>query len=444
MRNFEKNIKNKAYAFQLDPMPDSFDKVMDALEKKKKRRFIFWLWILIPGFLIAGGGLLINQMYSSANAQVQAQSLKASHLLTVLFKENKQGLVHEDKYALTETTHTTTPENKMNNRPTSETQSLASKNNQPVFIKESSNQSAEFNNRNEKSFVQIEEKTNMTQVPSREKWTPIIFSNPYFVTFPTHSSNPVYSRTQIPFTKSTLPVIKSNSHQTGRWSIGIYSDLGVSKNIFINNKDSAGFGYTNARQLTDKFLFSYSAGIQFRYSPVKWLAIETGIGFTHYESNQLLSNAGFSWTTSGNNNDPDTALTLSSVDPQSAFGPYEYQNVYDYISIPIKVYYQKKWNWTGIEAGGGIIFDLPVNTHSYVADENSNMSYLRHEVKTSRLNVFGIQASANIHLVFHIKKFGLFAGPTFKYRMNSMFDKNYITRQHNYFIGGEMGLRYHF
>ena len=54
MRNFEKHIQEKANSFEMSPLPDSFDKVMAALEKKKKRRFLFWLWFLIPGFAIGG------------------------------------------------------------------------------------------------------------------------------------------------------------------------------------------------------------------------------------------------------------------------------------------------------------------------------------------------------------------------------------------------------
>ncbi len=233
------------------------------------------------------------------------------------------------------------------------------------------------------------------------------------------------------------PIIKNNF---SKWSLGLFTQIGASKSIFINNNDSSGTGYTNIRTSTDQFLFCYSAGLSVRYSPVKFLAIETGIGFTHYESNQIITNGGAASLSITEQTDLDTALTLLSSSGNSK----EYHNTYDYISIPLKLYYQKKWNWTGIKAGAGVLFDIPVNTCSYVADENSGLSFLRKEVKDARLNMFGIQASLNLHMVFHAKRISFFVGPVFKYRLNSMFDDQYIIKQHNYFIGAEMGIRYNF
>src|SRR5687768_5095162 len=60
MGEFEKHILQKASAFQMDPDPGTFDKVMEALEKKKRKRFL-WLWFLIPGILIAGSGIFYIQ-----------------------------------------------------------------------------------------------------------------------------------------------------------------------------------------------------------------------------------------------------------------------------------------------------------------------------------------------------------------------------------------------
>jgi hypothetical protein len=462
MKDFEKNIQTKADAFRMDPLPDSFDKVMEALEKKKKRRFIFWLWFLIPGLAI-GGSIGIYEIFSGTSKPILAYEQKQEvinnnekidqNISSPTDPKKKTNTTLKEN---TSTTNIVEHEQTLNNtidkkgsfqknRITSET---ANRNNS-INNTTIEDQVITSHHQTEKHHDLITSNENHTTDSKngvnsfREKETLIINPNMNFVSmFATSHSFSSFKKQFIPKVQtSPLVYIKP---KFSKFSLGIYSDLGVSKSSFYTTvpSDSTAKGsYTSARSSADKFLFSYSAGLQFRYSPIRCFGIETGVGFTHYESYQVIANGGTSPGSIMDQNEPDTVLSFDSFNGPSL---KEYYNTYDYISIPVKIYYQNKWKWVGIEAGGGVIFDIPVNTKSYAADENTGESYLKKDLGGSRLNKFGIQAVGNLNVVFHIGNFSLFAGPTFKYRLNSMFDDHYIMQQRPYFIGVQIGVRYNF
>jgi hypothetical protein len=446
MNSFEKNIKSKSDAFEMQPAQGSFDLVMDALQKKKKRRFIFWLWMLIPGVGVGCGLLLINPFQQTTPLQYLSKgsgaipwSLKitpGNHpLLSLTINDftsgQKQNINGQGNLTKTNSPHKNIPIKRVKKQTSYFTQHVREQKTTPEIIPD---------NKHLPIHTQVNTEL-LTDLNTRqpEVWVDIHQNGTNYLSF-------IQKPNLIPIRTFTIPAshpyLTRSNHS--RWSLGVYTELGASKNIYENNVhvDSVGYQYANIRTQTDKFLFSYSAGLLVRYAPVKFLAIETGIGFTHYKANQIISDAGVNAgsVTIQDTFLPDTVATIFSVTPVSK----EYQNVYDYISIPLKVYYQKKWKWTGLEAGAGVVFDIPVHTSSYAAEENTGLSFLRNDVPSSRLNLFGIQASVNLHAVFHANQFSFFAGPVFKYRMNSMFDKNYIIEQRSYFIGGEFGARYNF
>lgn len=459
MKNFERNIKTKAEAFQMDPMPGTFDKVMDALEKKKKRRFIFWLWFIIPVFAI-GATVSTYQIYSRRDHSAIAKNNTKETNLTrnePSYSKNNNS-PDSDNYSIVTTNNTNSNANLKRTDSENSTHSNPVVSTQKTEIKVEKNKSSNTNSITKKTdLILNDKKSSDIENNRREQSISITTTTNYSaVRFPLLVIPQTYSTFQkIPtatntgaLTKRNIPKVETRPTfyilpKRNKFSLGLYSDLGVSKSSFYTSIpfDSTTQGsYTNARSSADKFVFSYSAGIQFRYSPTRFLALETGIGFTHYESYQITTNGGVSPSSLVDQFEMDTVISLASY--SSSY--QESYNVYDYISIPLKLYYQKNWRVLGLEAGGGIIFDFPVNTKTYVANENTGISYLKKEVNGSRLNLFGIQAVANINLVCHIKEFSIFGGPTFKYRLNSMFDDSYIMQQRPYFIGGQIGVRYNF
>jgi len=443
MKDFEKYIQEKASAFEMNPMPDSFDKVMDALEKKKKRRFIFWLWFLVPGILIGAVGILGIQLNSNFSSQNTTASTNTPITSTNTSRVNTNNTQIKTRPTQTEELITDKGEGNITRVEKTNKNFLSEKNIR--VIKDTTNKQANntVNNLNKKEDEQ--NNVSLYKLPLvhnfRIKEIGILGHVNHITNIPFGENKLLLGTTQIP-NIHTNPV-DFVSPKTSKFSLGIYTDLGVSKSNFYTSVpvDSTPKGnYTTARKSADKFIFSYSAGLQFRYSPIKFLSIETGIGFTHYESYQIIANSSVTTSSLLDQNEPDTVLSFASY--SSSYK--EYYNTYDYISIPFKLYFQKKWTFIGVEAGGGVVFDIPVNTRSYAADENTGVSYLVKDVNHSRLNKFGVLAVANLNLVFHIGKFSLFAGPTFKYRLNSMFDDQYIMQQHPYFIGAQIGVRYNF
>jgi hypothetical protein len=440
MKSFEKYIKNNASSFEMEPLPDSFDKVMEALEKKKKRRFIFWLWIIIPGIVLGVTGIFISQHYLSIQTKYTANALGNLHQGAVISQlDEKEDPIKSYSQTITTNVYNTTSivsNNKENSHASTAkvTNEVINKNTQSIGNLITNNLSMVSSTHKMEAPVII--KTTMDR-NIREKELLVLPSKTRF-----NLMEPAPNASFLKLKAINIPnfIKPISTNNFSRWSLGIYTQIGASKSIFINNNDSSGTGYANIRTSTDQFLFSYSAGLNVRYSPVQFLAIETGIGFTHFESNQIVTNGGAASLSIQEFADLDTAITLLSSNGNSK----EYHNIYDYITIPLKVYYQKKWKWTGMEVGAGVVFDIPVNTSSYTADENTGLSYLRKDIQDARLNMFGVQGSLNLHMVFHAKKFSFFAGPVFKYRFNSMFNEDYIIKQHNYFIGAEIGGRYNF
>ena len=443
MKSFEKYIKNNAGSFEMEPMPDSFDKVMEALEKKKKRRFIFWLWIIIPGIVLGGTGIFISLHYLSIQTKYTANALGNLHQGAVKPHptENLNPIKNSINIKTTTVYHSTLEvSNETENTDhfiVKDKKAQINKNSKSSYQNTQNDLSIVYNSNKNETTIDLAANVGRIDFQKREKEFAVLPSQNQINLLSNQPGPGSLKQKNISVPQTFKPLSKNNF---SRWSLGIYTQIGASKSIFINNNDSSGTGYANIRTSTDQFLFSYSAGLNVRYSPVQFLAIETGIGFTHFESNQIIANGGAASLSIQEFADLDTAITLLSSNGNSK----EYHNIYDYITIPLKVYYQKKWKWTGMEVGAGVVFDIPVNTSSYTADENTGLSYLRKDVQDARLNMFGAQGSLNLHMVFHAKKFSFFAGPVFKYRFNSMFNEDYIIKQHNYFIGAEIGGRYNF
>jgi hypothetical protein len=448
MRNFEHNIQHKASDFSLEPASDSFEKVMAALEKRKKKRMIIWIWwLLIPGIAI-GAGMMFpfifnNSISPSSNPAIAAG--KPCSTIHATDSRNQISYIHSIPEELSSTQKKPAMTTLAGHQTTTGLTNISS-NHRDVRIQSNTiptNENSRVNKESEQFIpMELAESTWVNEskidhpVAERDIISPVAITIPAFQKLQVNS--PGIRSTNFTYLNPKLRGVKE---KYSRFSLGGYTDLGVMKSLFLENNYPSSADYTNTRKQADQFLFSYSAGLQFRYSPFKFLSFETGIGYSHVRSTQVIASSIGTWTTTGQP-DPDTVMTGAFTSP--SIDTKEFDNIYGYISIPLKVYYQKKWNWIGIEAGAGVIFDIPVNTYSYEADENNNLSYLRTNVHETRLNRFGIQLSANIHAVFHIKNLSLFAGPTFRYRANSMFDDQYIMKQHYYFVGGETGVRYNF
>lgn len=91
---FEKNIKNQLSNFNLEPSPQVWQEVRDALHLRKKRRVIAWWWLALPVtlFLTAGSIWWINnnEKVSSVNRVVlHSQKNIDSPITAPIKQENK-------------------------------------------------------------------------------------------------------------------------------------------------------------------------------------------------------------------------------------------------------------------------------------------------------------------------------------------------------------------
>jgi len=480
MRNFEKNIRSAADSFKMEPAEGSFDQVMNALEKKKKRRFLFWLWFLIPGILMAAGWMGISEI---SKDRITALRSSQTHILVNYNPADQNQVISNpekssatiDNTGYTTNIHKSVSDNSVGSSKKDKTKTV----NSTTYKSE---KNPDFDNKNEVTNAQHSSTVNNYSSTDPITTDPISegAKNQYIHTTAINSmdtknelngNNVFYSDQKankngnkitvtnntvvmLPFASnakrifSVLPPFKYtapfNKSRSNSFSIGAYAQVGVMKNIFINNRDSSSESYTSNRRETDKYLFSWTSGISFRYSPKPWLSIETGVGYSRYSSVQNVGVLSLSSSSTQDIETADSVYTFGNI--QNTILPSakeEYTNEYDFLSIPFKVYFQKKWNWIGIEGGIGLTMDIPVYTRSFAVQPDNNLSTFTNRVPESKL-VLGLQVSSQVHAVFHISMFSIYAGPVFKMRATSMYTNDYSIRQHYYFIGAETGIRYNF
>lgn len=449
----------------MTPGPLVFDRVMETLRKEKTPRGI-WLWLLFPVLILAGTAVTLYQFGQPgttpvmANTQVETQTTSSisgplanlqeevvpsgDHTVSPVNKEqepvthlsdheeHRTVAPHPDDHHTAGSdisAHRNSANQRTGNDPTQETRTTT--------------HTTESDLTNHTSATTTDQQTsvnNSTPTGFRPLIAGMQFEPSGSGTI--RKNGPGFNRKT--FELHPLPRLMTKApDRFYHFSVGAYLRIGATASHF----DTSGSGgintastetYTTTRSQNDKFTFSYSTGITFRYRPVRFLAIETGVGFNNFTSNEaILDNTGSALDIT---TFPDTTNFIAT-----GIGTYkEYLNAYSYISIPVHLYFNYDWKWIGVEAGLGASIEVPVFTASYEFDQSSNLMVMRHSVSDSYLNNVGIVGEGKVHAVFHSGRLSFYAGPVFRYRFNSMFRSGYPTQQYPYFIGGETGLRVNF
>lgn len=446
---FNNYLHREAEKFSMEPSPAVLQHVMDALRKKKKRRIFFWLWIL-PGF---GAGILLwaasyftpfrqpgstkgMRLYTlEHHRQKTATLLPDDPLLSrqvppVTHSQNtgnteikKQQQPHQqdaEKNSFSQNTQTSPGTGKITKTTTSTTTASTTATTPTTGFRQ--------NNQSEESTLFHSGHENNAQTE------PVALLTPYH----TVPLPPAYTGIKRPGYEC-LTVKMTDAPQPFRhFAVGLWFSPGVNASLYYssNGTDSA---YTASRKKNDVFRFGFSAGATFWYSPLKWLALETGIGYTHITSmEQILDNSASAM---------DAEIFPQQVDFSSFVSsggvPKTHPNQYGFLTIPVAVYFQKRWKHLGVEGGIGIDMNIPVYMNAYEHNGSSGTLELKNSVSGSRLNKCILGLNVNANLVFHTGRYSVFAGPVFQYQVTPLYS-GYITRQHPYFIGAKTGFRVSF
>lgn len=131
-------------------------------------------------------------------------------------------------------------------------------------------------------------------------------------------------------------------------------------------------------------------------------------------------------------------------DTISKFRVEQVKNNYTYLQIPLYVGFQKQVNRFGWFVKGGPIFNVlltqniptPIINNDRIVDMDDNMPM---RVKTHWQ--FAVSAGFNYQLS---DKVSISVEPTFRYYLNSQYERKYITTRHPYSIGLRTGLLFNF
>lgn len=438
MIGFEKYYRDLVQSNRMKPKPESFDKIMAALEKKKKRRggfILFFFGISIPilfGFyqFIPKNTIIFSQDKKDTLkgiSIVKQTKNRSKRNDSIYLKNHKPTYVINDKLNETKPMNqNTSTENKTyNNNNINQTKTMISKNESMLNDLDSNNRTLN------KTITHISTSSLQNKDESKVELLKITHLKPFMI----KSKTDFLSSKLISL--NDLKINKPNSLATKKFSVGLYSDLGVSKNLYTPNI-SGSETVSNLRNNSDIYLFNYSLGAKFKYNPIPWLGLESGIAYHNFESSQYIDGVTIS---SLNFIDSFSFANLSS----SSTGQ-RINNKYDFISIPLHLYFQTNpINAFGFEAGVGVLFDIPVSTNSFeIKDFTSDQFLLENKVNNSQLNMFGVSLSTQLNFVYHFRRIAFYGGPYFRYRVNSLYRNEYYFNQNTFFIGAEIGVRYNF
>jgi hypothetical protein len=131
-------------------------------------------------------------------------------------------------------------------------------------------------------------------------------------------------------------------------------------------------------------------------------------------------------------------------DSISKFRIEKTKNKYTYVQIPVYIGFQKEINRFGWFIKGGPILSLLVNENIPTPDAGNDKIIDIDQKMPSRVNTHW-QLAFSAGVTYQLSRKVSFAiEPTFKYYMNSQYQRKYITTRHPYSVGLRTGLLFNF
>lgn len=469
--DFEKYLRESADRFWLEPNPATFGRVMESLNKeKKRRRLIFAIFFSLLGIGLTAGLTWIiaehlqrnnpvvfnNQTNTdihsdnSFSTQSKNDSSIESPLLNLVHNpvdnsSNAKAPMTNNKYSKTQL------QNISGKNKNSLLSSISTKNNEQqnnVLIKEEDEKlAATFTNENDEQRNQrnplYASKNEMQLLYIQTFNTELLANNE-------HAYN-IKEKSKLQTLLNDTPIVKSKTkffdpYRNKKWFIsGLFYGYAAG-NRFAENTDhtdpllaEASQAYTKFRNYYDTYRFGFSAGGSIGFTPIKYLSIEIGVQYTEFTA--LEKPLGY----------PEQLS--DSLAPQDPFPFYISKNNQGKIFssnfklIQFPLLFTFNWNWknSGIHVSAGPTFSYTNSFVGYELMDGKNGIINQTEIDSSRIQRFGISLQTKLLYSQQIlPNFSLYAGPTFQYRFTSIFDNDYFIRQNPFFIGLETGLRFHF
>ncbi len=245
--------------------------------------------------------------------------------------------------------------------------------------------------------------------------------------------------------------------KSGKWYVGLSLAPTLNFRSFrYNTEDISGilvdgnyrytFGLTeDARNSSDRFITSFSAGFDFGRRLTNRLRVYSGLYYSTYgEQIQISSVCKL---------DPNYAVS-SFVNKKPEYRSFStsklednipYSNKYSFIEIPIGLTYDlvvKPKSKISVE--GGINLQRLDNVNALVYDFETDYYYWLTSKKEQLFTMKGIGFSTGVSISQFIdNRLEMFINPNFKYNLKSTFIGSYPVSQNQYSTGIRLGFRHH-
>lgn len=467
--DFEKYLRESADRFWLEPNPATFGRVMESLNKEKKRRkFIFAILFSLLGICLTASltwvitehlkpnnsvvyndqtAIDIHSDNSSSTQSKNDSSIKDAFVNPV--NNNADNRPKAKKGSTSNNNHSKTPHKNNSIKTTNSLLSnISIKSHEVVdntIIKEDEDKLAT-------SFIKENDEERNTSNPYENEMQLLHLqtANAELLTANQHIFN-VKEKSKLQTQLNDTPIVKSKTrffdpHRNKKWFIsGLFYGYAAG-NRFTENANltdplltEASQAYTKFRNYFDTYRFGFSAGGSVGFTPIKYLTIELGIQYIEFSV--LEKPLGY----------PEQ-LT-DSLAPQDPFPFYismknqgkVFASNFKMIQVPLLFTFNWNWKNSGIHVSAGPTFSYTTSFMGYELLDEKNGIVNQENIDSSRVQRLGIGLQTKLLYSQQIlPNFSLYAGPVFQYRFTSMFDNDYFIRQNPFFIGLETGLRFHF
>ncbi len=223
-----------------------------------------------------------------------------------------------------------------------------------------------------------------------------------------------------------------------KWAIGIFGTPQLLKSEYHSNKTNENWAneYLKTKVQNDKSNFNFQAGLLIERKLSNSFSLITGIGMSEIMFRELRV---VTYLTPSEASGTDITISTKEYIRKSS-----YDVTLNYLEVPFHIQYAKHWNKFGLAAQAGMAYNLLMDANAVVFDSDTmNTCIVQGANKSLQQHVFYF-SSAIVAEYFPLKHVSVFAGPTYRTALNSVYDDKYVLSQKPYFYGLTLGFKYAF
>lgn len=229
------------------------------------------------------------------------------------------------------------------------------------------------------------------------------------------------------------------------WSIaGVFTPQLMNSVYNVNSDATLSWmqKYLRNREQNDKAQYSFNAGIRVEKTFNKHWSVSTGVLYSMVKFEEIkLVNAVVI----------DTAVVENLAQAAKTSRVVEVtQNRFDIsfssLEVPLQAAYRLQYQKMYYQVTAGMSYAYLFRTTSLVFDQQDSLNVQEtNDAGNSRLNQHSLLLLGGINVGYEFsKRWSCYAGPVYRYSLNSLYSKDYIIRQQPYYLGVELGVKYSF